>query len=160
MFVFGKYKSLYGISNEPFYARNKKRIYEIKFMKHYMVLSAILTTCLNAILSGFRFMYLTVYNRIKRKESFNPHLHRFSHIHKTTGFRIHSNFRTKMDRARSLTSRLDNSMVHKYISENQLHKPRYPKELDSSENHKAPQNASLSLTTNTFLPGSTEHQSN
>ena len=152
MFVYGKYKSLYGISNEPFSAK-KKRIYEIKFMKHYMVLFAILTTCLNAVLSSFRFMYLTVDNRIKRKESFNPHLHRFSHIHKTTRFRISSNFRTKMDRARSLTSRLDNSMAHKYISENQLHKPRYPKELDSSENHKMPQNVSLSLSTDTFLPG-------
>ena len=74
----------------------KKRIYEITFMKHYMVLFAILTTCLNAILSGFRFMYLTMCRRIKRKESFNPHLHRFSHIHKMTRFRIHSNFRTKI----------------------------------------------------------------
>ena len=143
------------------FEQKKKRIYEIKFMKHYMVLFAILTTCLNAILSGFRFMYLTVYNRIKRKESFNPHLHRFSDIHKTTRFRIRANFRTKMDRARSLSSRLDNSMAHKYISENQLHKPRYPKELDPLrkiiKHLKMRPCRSVQIP---FCPGSTEHQSN
>ena len=88
-------------------------------MKHYMALFVILTTCLNAILSDFRFICLTLYNTITRKESFNSHLHRFSHRHKTTRFGIRSNFRTKIDRARILTSGLDNSMTYHYISENQ-----------------------------------------
>ena len=68
-------------------------------MKHYMVLSAILTMCLNANLRDFRFMYLTVNHRITRNVSFNSHLHRFRHRHKTTRFGIRLNFRTKIGRA-------------------------------------------------------------